>query len=194
MLGGHERRPALRGDSPGARRRHDPDAFIDAEHEVWRPAHSVLASAQALLDSLRARGSRPASSRTRGPSPAACSGRRGGVRARRAARRDGVLRARWACASRTPEIFLHALPAARVEAGATMYVGDNLVDRCAGRRRRGHDHGSGAVVQSRRHPGDRAGLHGVHADGRAERGAATSSIERRKSSLAAVRDVRTMFV
>ena len=33
-----------------------PDAFIDAEHEVWRPAHAVLGSAQALLDSLRSRG------------------------------------------------------------------------------------------------------------------------------------------
>src|SRR5436190_12803608 len=36
----------------------DPDAFIDAEHEVWRPAQQVLASAQALLGSLRARGLR----------------------------------------------------------------------------------------------------------------------------------------
>src|SRR3954462_9328999 len=34
----------------------DPDAFIDAEHDVWRPAHSVLASAQALLEALRSRG------------------------------------------------------------------------------------------------------------------------------------------
>ncbi len=34
----------------------DPDAFIDAEHEVWRPAHEVLASAQALLESLRSLG------------------------------------------------------------------------------------------------------------------------------------------
>src|SRR5690242_20103752 len=34
----------------------EPDAFIDAEHEVWRPAHSVLASAQAMLEALRARG------------------------------------------------------------------------------------------------------------------------------------------
>src|SRR3954447_2525482 len=34
----------------------DPDAFIAAEHEVWRPAHSVLASAQALLDALHTRG------------------------------------------------------------------------------------------------------------------------------------------
>src|SRR3954447_2129079 len=34
----------------------DPDAFIDAEHEVWRPAHAVLGSAQAMLESLRSRG------------------------------------------------------------------------------------------------------------------------------------------
>jgi putative hydrolase of the HAD superfamily len=34
----------------------DPDAFIDAEHDAWRPAHHVLSSAQALLDSLRALG------------------------------------------------------------------------------------------------------------------------------------------
>jgi putative hydrolase of the HAD superfamily len=34
----------------------DPDAFIDAEHEVWRPAYEILASAQALLDSLRSFG------------------------------------------------------------------------------------------------------------------------------------------
>jgi putative hydrolase of the HAD superfamily len=34
----------------------DTDAFVEAEHAVWRPAHSVLASAQALLESLRNRG------------------------------------------------------------------------------------------------------------------------------------------
>lgn len=34
----------------------DPDAFIDAEHEAWQSATTVLASAQALLDSLRGRG------------------------------------------------------------------------------------------------------------------------------------------
>ena len=38
----------------------DPDAFIDAEHEVWRRAHEVLASAQALLESLRSLGLRTA--------------------------------------------------------------------------------------------------------------------------------------
>ncbi|HWJ33590.1 MAG TPA: HAD family hydrolase, partial [Gaiellaceae bacterium] len=34
----------------------DTDAFIDAEHDAWREAHAVLASAQALLESLRNRG------------------------------------------------------------------------------------------------------------------------------------------
>ncbi|HKU59356.1 MAG TPA: HAD family hydrolase [Gaiellaceae bacterium] len=34
----------------------DPDAFIDAEHEVWRPANEVLGAARALLETLRERG------------------------------------------------------------------------------------------------------------------------------------------
>ena len=34
----------------------DPDAFIDAEHEAWRSAYSVLSMAPALLESLRERG------------------------------------------------------------------------------------------------------------------------------------------
>ena len=34
----------------------DPEAFIDAEHEAWRTAHSVLSMAPALLEMLRERG------------------------------------------------------------------------------------------------------------------------------------------
>jgi len=34
----------------------DPDAFIDAEHEAWRPVYSVLSMAPALLEMLRERG------------------------------------------------------------------------------------------------------------------------------------------
>jgi FMN phosphatase YigB (HAD superfamily) len=55
LLGGsHERRPyaELLAELGVA----DPDAFIDAEHEAWRPAYSVLAMAPALLESLRERG------------------------------------------------------------------------------------------------------------------------------------------
>src|SRR2546423_477580 len=34
----------------------DVDLFVDVEHDAWRPAHAVLGSAQALLESLRGRG------------------------------------------------------------------------------------------------------------------------------------------
>lgn len=58
-------RELLLGDSDGRRPYEellaelgveDPDAFIDAEHAVWRPAHGVLASAAALLETVRERG------------------------------------------------------------------------------------------------------------------------------------------
>ena len=48
----------------------DPDAFIDAEHEVWRPAHAVLGSAHAMLDSLRGRGIRTGLVANAWPEPA----------------------------------------------------------------------------------------------------------------------------
>src|SRR5215216_3316804 len=32
------------------------DRFVDAEHEAWKPAHGLFATAHALLDSLRERG------------------------------------------------------------------------------------------------------------------------------------------
>jgi HAD superfamily hydrolase (TIGR01549 family) len=104
----------------------DPDAFIDAEHEVWRPAHSVLASAQALLDALRARGVRTGLVANSWPDPG------------RVLRKDAEL---FGLSERLdvlvyseeiglrkpdPEIFRHACRRLGVEAGATMYVGDNL--------------------------------------------------------------------
>ena len=48
----------------------DPDAFIDAEHEVWRAASSVLSSAPALLESLRDRGLRTGVVANAWPDPA----------------------------------------------------------------------------------------------------------------------------
>ncbi|HEY2326694.1 MAG TPA: HAD family hydrolase [Gaiellaceae bacterium] len=48
----------------------DPDAFIDAEHEVWRPAHEVLGAAQALLEVLRERGLKTALAIKPWPEPA----------------------------------------------------------------------------------------------------------------------------
>jgi FMN phosphatase YigB (HAD superfamily) len=104
----------------------DPDAFIDAEHEAWRSAHTVLASGQALLDSLRSRGLRTGVVANSWPDPA------------RVLRTDAVA---FALADRldvmvfsddvgvrkpAPEIFLHACRELGVEAPATMFVGDGL--------------------------------------------------------------------
>ena len=126
MLGGHNdgRRYAdLLRDLGVA----DPDAFIDAEHEVWRPAHSVLASAQAMLEALRARGIKTGLLANSWPDPG------------RVLRRDAeafglaalldvlVYSDEVGLRKPDPEIFLHACRELDVDAVATMYVGDNLV-------------------------------------------------------------------
>jgi HAD superfamily hydrolase (TIGR01549 family) len=105
----------------------DPDTFIDAEHEAWRPAHSVLASAQALLDALRARGIKTGLVANSWPDPG------------RVLRKDAEL---FGLADRLdvrvyseevglrktdPEILLRACRQLEVETAATMYVGDNLL-------------------------------------------------------------------
>jgi HAD superfamily hydrolase (TIGR01549 family) len=129
-------RKAMLGGSSGDRRYADilrelgvadPDAFIDAEHEVWRPAHSVLASAQALLEALQARGIKTGLVANSWPDPG------------RVLRRDAeafgladlldvlVYSEEIALRKPDPEIFLHACRELDVEAVATMYVGDNLV-------------------------------------------------------------------
>jgi HAD superfamily hydrolase (TIGR01549 family) len=105
----------------------DPNAFIDAEHEVWRPAQSVLASAQALLQTLRARGIKTGLVANSWPDPG------------RVLRRDAeafglaelldafVYSEEVGMRKPDPEIFLHACRQLDVEAVATMYVGDNLL-------------------------------------------------------------------
>jgi HAD superfamily hydrolase (TIGR01549 family) len=105
----------------------EPDAFIDAEHDVWRPAHSVLASAQALLDALRTRGIKTGLVANSWPDPG------------RVLRQDAEL---FGLSDRLdvlvyseevgrrkpdPEIFRHACRRLEVETAATMYVGDNLL-------------------------------------------------------------------
>ena len=105
----------------------DPDAFIDAEHEAWRPAHSVLASAQALLEALRSRGIKTGLVANSWPDPG------------RVLRRDAALfglaelldvlvySEEVGLRKPDPAIFLHACRQLDVEAVATMYVGDNLL-------------------------------------------------------------------
>ena len=115
----------------------DPDAFIDAEHEVWRPAHAVLGSAQALLESLRARGIKTGIVANSWPDPG------------RVLRRDVesfglaplldvvVFSDDVGVSKPDPEIFLHALRTIGVEAEAAMYVGDGLVNDVQGAGRVG---------------------------------------------------------
>jgi len=126
MLGGHngDRRYAdvLRELGIG-----DPDAFIDAEHDVWRPAHSVLASAQALLGALRSRGVKTGLLANSWPDPGRVL--RGDAEAFGLAELLDVLVFSEEVGLRKPDpaIFLHACRQLEVEAAVTMYVGDNLV-------------------------------------------------------------------
>jgi len=105
----------------------DPDAFIDAEHEVWRPAHSVLASAQALLEALRSRGIKTGLVANSWPDPGRVL-RRDAEEFGLAERLDVlVFSDEVGLRKPDPEIFLHACRQLEVETAATMYVGDNLV-------------------------------------------------------------------
>ena len=104
----------------------DPDAFIDAEHEVWRPQFAPLASAQALLDSLRARGVKTGLVANSWPDPG------------RVLRRDAeafgfaerldvmVFSEEVGVMKPAPEIFLRACRELGVEAVDAVFVGDNL--------------------------------------------------------------------
>ena len=105
----------------------DPDGFIDAEHSVWRPAHSVLASATALLDALRGRGVKTGLVANSWPDPARVL--RADAEAFGLAEHLDVLVFSEELGARKPEpeIFLHACRELDVEPIATMFVGDNLV-------------------------------------------------------------------
>ena len=105
----------------------DPDTFIDAEHEVWRPAHTVLASGQALLDSLRTRGIRTGLVANSWPDPGRVL-RRDAEAFGLADRLDVLVFSQEVGVRKpAPGIFLHACRELGVEPFATMYVGDNLV-------------------------------------------------------------------
>jgi HAD superfamily hydrolase (TIGR01509 family) len=105
----------------------DPDAFIDAEHEVWRPQSTVLASAQALLDSIRSRGLKTGVVANSWPDP--------GRLLRDDAERFGlgdrldvlVFSSDVGAGKPEPEIFLHACRCLAVEPASTMFVGDDRV-------------------------------------------------------------------
>ena len=110
----------------------DADAFIDAEHEVWRPAHAVLGSAQALLDSLRSRGIKTGIVANSWPDPGRVL--RGDVEAfGLTPLLDVIVFSEEVGVSKpSPEIFLHALRTIGVEPEAAMYVGDSLANDVQG--------------------------------------------------------------
>jgi putative hydrolase of the HAD superfamily len=104
----------------------DPDRFIDAEHEVWRSAHAVLESAQAMLEALRSRGVKTGLVANSWPEP--------GRIVRRDAEAFGLARLldvmvfadEVGAAKPEPAIFLRALEALEVEPFDAMFVGDRL--------------------------------------------------------------------
>ncbi len=105
----------------------DPDAFIDAEHAVWRSAHAVLSSAHALLDALRARGLKTGIIANAWPDPA------------RVLRKDleafgltnlvdvAVFSEEIGLRKPSPEIFRQTCEVLAVDPVDAMYVGDDLV-------------------------------------------------------------------
>jgi putative hydrolase of the HAD superfamily len=104
----------------------DVDGFADAEHEAWRPAHAVLGSAQALLDSLRSRGIKTGLVVNSWPDPPRLL--RADVESfGLAALLDViVLSGEVGFRKPQPEIFLHALAQLGVEPENAVFVGDRL--------------------------------------------------------------------
>jgi putative hydrolase of the HAD superfamily len=110
----------------------DPDGFIDREHEVWRPAYGVLASADVLLESLRDRGLKTGLVANAWPDPG------------RILRADAdaldlaplldvlVFSEELGARKPAPEIFLHACRELSVEPAAALFVGDDLVNDVQG--------------------------------------------------------------
>lgn len=105
----------------------DADAFIDAEHEAWRPAHTMLASAQALLESLRSRGVKTGLVANSWPEPARVL-REDVARAGLASLLDVIVFSdEIGVRKPAAEIFLHACSELAVEPQDAMHVGDDLV-------------------------------------------------------------------
>jgi HAD superfamily hydrolase (TIGR01509 family) len=105
----------------------DPDAFIREEHEIWRPAHGVLSSAHALLESLRDRGLRTGVVANAWPDPGRIL--RGDAEALGLAPLlDTMVFSDEAGARKpAPEIFLRACSELGVDPAGALFVGDDLV-------------------------------------------------------------------
>jgi putative hydrolase of the HAD superfamily len=103
------------------------DRFIDAEHAVWQPAHAVLGSAEALLESLRARGLKTGIVANSWPEPGRLL--RADLDAYGLSRLFdvSVFSTDVGFAKPAPEIFMRALDEIGVDPLGAMHVGDSLV-------------------------------------------------------------------
>jgi HAD superfamily hydrolase (TIGR01509 family) len=105
----------------------DPDAFIDREHEVWRPHYAVLASAPALLESLRDRGLKTGLVANSWPDPARIL-RADAEALGLAPLLDTLVYADDVGVRKPePEVFLRACSELGVAPAAVLFVGDDLV-------------------------------------------------------------------
>jgi putative hydrolase of the HAD superfamily len=110
----------------------DVDRFVDAEHDAWAPAHALLGSAHALLDSLRGLGLKLAVVANAWPEPG------------RVLRRDldalgvaeridvAVFSSDVGVRKPHPAIFERALDELGVDSTDALFVGDRLVDDVRG--------------------------------------------------------------
>jgi len=104
----------------------DPDTFIDREHEVWRARYRVLASAAALLESLRHRGLKTGLVANSWPDPARVLGADAEALGLAAHLDVRVFSAEVGVRKPAPEIFLHVCLELAVEPAAALFVGDDL--------------------------------------------------------------------
>ena len=110
----------------------DPDTFIDREHEVWRPQYAVLASARALLESLRDRGLKTGLVANSWPDPSRVL--RADAEALGLAPLLDVLVFSADAGVRKPDaaIFLRACSDLAVDPAAVLFVGDDPVNDVQG--------------------------------------------------------------
>jgi putative hydrolase of the HAD superfamily len=104
----------------------DPDSFVDREHEVWQPQYRVLASAAALLESLRDRGLRTGLVANSWPDPARVLRADAEVLGLAAHLDAMVFSGEVGFRKPAPEIFLRTCEQLGVDPAAVIFVGDDL--------------------------------------------------------------------
>jgi putative hydrolase of the HAD superfamily len=104
----------------------DPGVFIDRENEVWRAQYRVLASAAALLESLRDRGLKTGLVANSWPDPARVLHADAEALGLAAHLDVLVFSAEVGVRKPAPEIFLRACRELSLDPAAALFVGDDL--------------------------------------------------------------------